>query len=448
MAALAASWRLAARKACGQTHSNVFSRGFRASSRQLAASNFTMPAMSPTMTEGNISSWKVKEGDSYSAGDVLLEIETDKAQMDVEAQDDGIVAKIIQGDGSKAVKVGTRIGIMAETGDDPSTMELPSEESAPSSSTKKEDAPAPPKSEQQAEPQSSSSPPASSNQQPPGKPSKQKYPLYPSVQHLLHSKGLSLSDADKIPASGPQGRLLKGDVLSYLGSISSTYSSEQSARVSKLGHLDLSNIKVAPPKEPTADAGPAPSPKPTNIPPPPPPPMDITLPISLSAVLTLQARLEETLDIHLPLSTFISRAATVANANLPASQVPSSSSPDDLFNQVLGLDTVGKTSASSKGHFVPQMVALPGASRPSPASSLSSAPRIVRSTQPDVYDILTGRAISQRKPRRPASSGATDADPATNVFRVTAKRGDEKRAMLFLERVKAVLEGEPGRLIV
>ncbi|KAL8708223.1 MAG: hypothetical protein Q9220_006893 [cf. Caloplaca sp. 1 TL-2023] len=50
--------------------------------------------MSPTMTEGNITSWKVKEGDSFSTGDVLLEIETDKAQMDVEAQDDGKMAKI------------------------------------------------------------------------------------------------------------------------------------------------------------------------------------------------------------------------------------------------------------------------------------------------------------------------------------------------------------------
>lgn len=61
----------------------------------LAAHNFTMPALSPTMTEGNITSWKVKEGDSFVAGDVLLEVETDKATMDVEAQDDGIMAKIM-----------------------------------------------------------------------------------------------------------------------------------------------------------------------------------------------------------------------------------------------------------------------------------------------------------------------------------------------------------------
>ncbi len=75
-----------------------------------------MPALSPTMTEGNIAKWAVKEGDSFSAGDVLLEIETDKASMDVEAQDDGILAKITQGDGSKGIQVGSRIGVIAEPG--------------------------------------------------------------------------------------------------------------------------------------------------------------------------------------------------------------------------------------------------------------------------------------------------------------------------------------------
>ena len=51
--------------------------------------------MSPTMTEGGIASWKLKEGDTFTAGDVLVEIETDKATIDVEAQDDGFLAKII-----------------------------------------------------------------------------------------------------------------------------------------------------------------------------------------------------------------------------------------------------------------------------------------------------------------------------------------------------------------
>ena len=97
-----------------------------------------MPALSPTMTEGNIASWKVKEGDKFSAGDVLLEIETDKASMDVEAQDDGIVAKIIQGDGSKGIQVGSRIGVLAEVGDDLSSLEIPPEETSSTPPPKKE----------------------------------------------------------------------------------------------------------------------------------------------------------------------------------------------------------------------------------------------------------------------------------------------------------------------
>src|SRR5208282_6494379 len=98
-----------------------------------------MPAMSPTMTEGNIALWKIKEGvlslydrlmktgDSFSAGDVLLEIETDKAQMDVEAQDDGILAKIIVPNGTHNVKVGETIAVLAEEGDDISSVEIPVE---------------------------------------------------------------------------------------------------------------------------------------------------------------------------------------------------------------------------------------------------------------------------------------------------------------------------------
>jgi pyruvate dehydrogenase E2 component (dihydrolipoamide acetyltransferase) len=77
-----------------------------------------MPAMSPTMTEGGIAEWKKKEGDSFSAGDVLVEIETDKATIDVEAQEDGILAKIISQDGAKGVQVGATIAVLAEEGDD------------------------------------------------------------------------------------------------------------------------------------------------------------------------------------------------------------------------------------------------------------------------------------------------------------------------------------------
>jgi pyruvate dehydrogenase E2 component (dihydrolipoamide acetyltransferase) len=67
----------------------------RTSAPASALSKFQMPAMSPTMTEGGIAQWKMKEGDTFTAGDVLVEIETDKATIDVEAQDDGVLAKII-----------------------------------------------------------------------------------------------------------------------------------------------------------------------------------------------------------------------------------------------------------------------------------------------------------------------------------------------------------------
>lgn len=72
-------------------------RALHASARASELSKFLMPAMSPTMTEGGIASWKKQEGDTFEAGDVLVEIETDKATIDVEAQDAGVLAKIIVG---------------------------------------------------------------------------------------------------------------------------------------------------------------------------------------------------------------------------------------------------------------------------------------------------------------------------------------------------------------
>ena len=77
-----------------------------------------MPALSPTMETGTISSWKVKEGDSFIAGDSLAEIETDKASIDFEAQDDGVVAKILVEAGSADIACGRPILITVEEEDD------------------------------------------------------------------------------------------------------------------------------------------------------------------------------------------------------------------------------------------------------------------------------------------------------------------------------------------
>ncbi|TWG49567.1 pyruvate dehydrogenase E2 component (dihydrolipoamide acetyltransferase) [Aminobacter sp. J44] len=82
------------------------------------AINITMPALSPTMEEGNLAKWLVKEGDKVAPGDVIAEIETDKATMEVEAVDEGIVAKLVVPAGTEGVKVNTLIAILAEEGED------------------------------------------------------------------------------------------------------------------------------------------------------------------------------------------------------------------------------------------------------------------------------------------------------------------------------------------
>ncbi|MEN5298996.1 pyruvate dehydrogenase complex dihydrolipoamide acetyltransferase [Brucella sp. TWI559] len=78
----------------------------------------TMPALSPTMEEGNLSKWLVKEGDKVTSGDVIAEIETDKATMEVEAVDEGTVAKLVVPAGTQGVKVNALIAILAEDGED------------------------------------------------------------------------------------------------------------------------------------------------------------------------------------------------------------------------------------------------------------------------------------------------------------------------------------------
>ena len=76
-----------------------------------------MPALSPTMEEGTLAKWLVKEGDSVKSGDLLAEIETDKATMEFEAVDEGVISKILVAEGSDGVKVGTPIAIMAGEGE-------------------------------------------------------------------------------------------------------------------------------------------------------------------------------------------------------------------------------------------------------------------------------------------------------------------------------------------
>jgi len=154
-----------------------------------------------------------KEGEAFAAGDVLLEIETDKATIDVEAQDDGVLGKILVPDGTKNVKIGKVIALLAEEGDDISNLQPPQEEQSsqqkhePSEPTSSPPAPAP------APPKSSPKPSAS-----PSEPILHSGPIFPSVYRLLAEH--SIHDASKITGTGIRGMITKGDILAFLGQAS------------------------------------------------------------------------------------------------------------------------------------------------------------------------------------------------------------------------------------
>jgi len=87
------------------------------------ATDILMPALSPTMEEGTLAKWLVKEGDTISSGDVIAEIETDKATMEFEAADEGVIGKILVAEGAEGVKVNTPIAVIVEEGEDASRLE-------------------------------------------------------------------------------------------------------------------------------------------------------------------------------------------------------------------------------------------------------------------------------------------------------------------------------------
>ncbi|KAI8451180.1 2-oxoacid dehydrogenases acyltransferase-domain-containing protein [Phakopsora pachyrhizi] len=229
-------------------------RRIHSTKRVEALSKFTMPAMSPTMTEGGISSWRQKEGQSFSAGDILLEIETDKATMDVEAQDDGKLVKIVVGDGSKSVPVGKIIAITAEEGDEYSNKEIEdliqeSQESSPTSKSNSSD-PQPAshqpssvnassKTSSSASGSPSSSTKAASNKDSSTSTSRQPIFATPAAKRIALERGIPLAS---IRGSGPNGRILESD-LQKASSSSSSSSSSNSEVKSSFDDLPISNMR-------------------------------------------------------------------------------------------------------------------------------------------------------------------------------------------------------------
>jgi pyruvate dehydrogenase E2 component (dihydrolipoamide acetyltransferase) len=168
--------------------------------------NITMPALSPTMEEGNLAKWLVKEGDKVKSGDVIAEIETDKATMEVEAVDEGTVAKIVVPAGTEAVKVNALIAILAEEGEDVAAAAAGGASSAP----KAEAAPAP---KADAAPVPASAPaaapaPAAASAAPAASTGERVF-ASPLARRLAKEAGIDLK---AVSGSGPKGRVVKSDV--------------------------------------------------------------------------------------------------------------------------------------------------------------------------------------------------------------------------------------------
>ncbi len=153
-----------------------------------------MPALSPTMQEGTLAKWLVKEGDTVESGDLLAEIETDKATMEFEAVDEGVIGKILIAEGTEGVIVNTAICILLEDGEDASAADAAP--AAKPESSKTEAAPA--------ETPAPTSPA-------PAAPQKDGDRIFasPLARRIAGQKGLDLS---ALTGSGPRGRIVKADV--------------------------------------------------------------------------------------------------------------------------------------------------------------------------------------------------------------------------------------------
>jgi len=160
-----------------------------------------MPALSPTMEEGTLAKWLVKEGDEVKSGDILAEIETDKATMEFEAVDEGTIAQILVPDGSDGVKVGTVIALIAGEGEEASAAKAaPAPAPAPAAKAEAPVAEAP-----KTEPAPAPAP------APAPKPAEtgDRVKASPLARRLAEAQGIDLAS---LTGSGPGGRIVKADV--------------------------------------------------------------------------------------------------------------------------------------------------------------------------------------------------------------------------------------------
>ncbi len=173
--------------------------------------NITMPALSPTMEEGTLAKWLVKEGDSVKSGDIIAEIETDKATMEVEAVDEGKVAKIVIAEGTEGVKVNAVIAVLAEEGEDAASVKAPAAPAKPEAAPAKADAPKP---ASPPPPSTAAKAGAANGKSAPAEPGPrpregERLKASPLARRIAANKGIDLR---ALKGSGPHGRIIRRDV--------------------------------------------------------------------------------------------------------------------------------------------------------------------------------------------------------------------------------------------
>ncbi|RUX46651.1 pyruvate dehydrogenase complex dihydrolipoamide acetyltransferase [Mesorhizobium sp. M4A.F.Ca.ET.050.02.1.1] len=170
--------------------------------------NITMPALSPTMEEGNLAKWLVKEGDKVSPGDVIAEIETDKATMEVEAVDEGTVAKLVVPAGTEGVKVNALIAILAGEGEDAGAAAKGDGGAAPKAEAPKAEAP-----KAEAPKPAAAVAPAPAKAEPApvanGHAGGERTFASPLARRIAKDAGV---DVANVTGTGPHGRVVKADV--------------------------------------------------------------------------------------------------------------------------------------------------------------------------------------------------------------------------------------------
>ena len=211
-----------------------------------------MPALSPTMEEGTLAKWLIKEGDVVKSGDLMAEIETDKATMEFEAVDEGTVVKILVAEGTDNVKVGTVIAIIAEEGEDASSVSsAPAKSETPEPAAKESEAKPDPKDPNDTGSEAKPAPRTEASAEDHGRPadagpasSGDRVKASPLARRLAADKGIDLG---AVSGSGPKGRIVKADVESAKPGAAPVAAKTEGAA-------------------PTAAAAPAPAAKPATVP--------------------------------------------------------------------------------------------------------------------------------------------------------------------------------------